>query len=132
MILDLSQFKKANVVVSDNSIEFGYYNEKTKTFYDAETFVKMISDSHREMERELAVHKNDIKHLKQDLTFERNQNNRKKDEIKREVERDIRKEICNAINDKWNLYRGESCTQSLYEGYSDIVEYLRARNLWMI
>ena len=132
MMINLENFEKGTVKLPSGEEEPGYYNTETKVFLPQERFLDELFDSYKESKKEVRNKEQEIEKLKKTVKYERQKNNEKYSDVREKEYRRGQSDICQAILDKYNLYRGESVMKEAFLGYALVIEDLKMSRRWII
>lgn len=131
-MINLDEFVKSTVKTKFGNEDPGYYNRKTKTFIPEDLFYDEILESYKEIKKELKIRDKEIEKLKKTIQFERQKNNEKYSDVRKKEYMRGQTDICQAILDKYDLYKGEPYMQEVFLGYSHVIEDLKMSRRWII
>lgn len=131
-MINLDEFEKSTIKTSSGSEEPGYYNVKTKTFIPEELFYNEILKNYKDIKKELKIRDTEIQKLKKTVNFERQKNNEKYSDVRKKEYMRGQSDICQAILDKYDLYKGERFMNELFTGYAHVIEDLKMSKRWII
>lgn len=132
MMINLENFEKGTVKLPSGEEEPGYYNTETKVFLPQERFLDELFDSYKEAKKEVKVRDTEIQKLKRTVNFERQKNNEKYSDVRKKEYMRGQTDICQAILDRYDLYKGERFMSELSSGYAHVIEDLKASHRWII
>lgn len=131
-MINLNDFEKSTIKTSSGSEDPGYYNVKTKTFIPQELFYDEILKNYKNIKKELKIRDKEIEKLKKTIHFERQKNNEKYSDVRKKEYLRGQTDICQAILDRYDLYKGERFMSELSSGYAHVIEDLKASHRWII
>ena len=135
-MINLDEYEKCILTTTSGNIT-GVIKKDTNHFYEQNEFIDLLTNSHRDCEKKIEGlrtqverRENDIENLKKDLKKMEKDLDQDQSSYFIKGKQSAVQEICDIIQERMGLYKGEPCVHDLYMAYSDIVDTLKNKGIW--